>query len=101
MKWSSNGKRLVTGDKKGTVCVWGADPKGALSILRQYKKKGEIMSLVFCNLVAPMKGAVAVVPAFFYGTDKGSIVYADDVGHCTEVTLHITLHSVKISFEYS
>lgn len=24
-------------------------------------------------------------PAFFFGTDKGSLVYADDLGHCTDV----------------
>lgn len=29
--------------------------------------------------------AQSIAPAFFFGTDRGSLIYADDLGHCTDV----------------
>ncbi len=31
------------------------------------------------------KQSVVVSPSFFFGTDRGAIVFADDFGHCTDV----------------
>ena len=100
--WSPNGKRIITGDKKGTVCVWTVDARGTLSPLRQYRKKGEICCAVFCtslpSVALPAGGrqtltigdarraeAKASCPPFFFGTDRGSVVYADDQGFCCDV----------------
>ena len=87
--------------QKGLVCVWAVDARGTLTPTRQYRKKGEITSAIFCAIPirvsaigagaggvgggkADPKGS-AVSPAFFFGTDRGAVVYADDVGHCTDV----------------
>eukprot|EP00606_Chrysophyceae_sp_TOSAG23-5_P000414 GSChrysophyteH2.ASY1.ANO1.1513.1 assembled CDS len=78
--WSPNGKRIITGDKKGTVCVWTVDARGTLSPLRQYRKRGEICCAVFCTSLPS-----ASCPPFFFGTDRGSVVYADDQGFCCDV----------------
>ena len=84
------------------VCVWSADSRGSLSPIRQYKNKGEITCMIFCLLpirsldsVVPSGGRVgggkndpkpvAYSPSFFFGTDRGAIVYADDLGHCADV----------------
>lgn len=110
MKWNPYGKRLVTGDKKGVVCVWAVDARGTLNPIRQYKKKGSITALVYCilqprNLAAAAGGdgntagagvsnkngskveskGLNLTPSFFFGTDRGGIIYADDLGHCTDV----------------
>ncbi len=73
------------------------DSRGSLSPLRQYKKKGEITCLVYCSASLrsespPLKSksdskavAIGSSPSFFYGTDRGSVIYADDLGHCTDV----------------
>lgn len=64
-------------------------------MIRQYRKKGEITSLAFCPF-SPRLAEVSAKgkidpklsnfsPPFFVGTDKGAIIYADDVGHCTDV----------------
>jgi intraflagellar transport protein 140 len=77
--------------------------------MRQYRKKGSISALSFCvfpqrvpefsagnNAVVPSAGSngktskpegkvQTTAPSFFFGTDRGSLVYADDLGHCTDV----------------
>lgn len=104
LEWNPAGKRIITGDKKGVVVVWSVDSRGGLSPMRQYKKKGEITSAIFC--LAPLKltldsnhatfggmrGAKGEMvktnnqsPSFFFGTDRGVIAYADDMGHCSDV----------------
>jgi intraflagellar transport protein 140 len=105
LKWNVYGKRLITGDKKGLVCVWSVDTRGSLTPTRQYRRKGEITSAVFCvmpsapqapqqqggGIQALMNGQRKVdnkqanSPAFFFGTERGAVVYADDLGHCTDV----------------
>ena len=49
--WSPTGKRIITGDKKGVVCVWAVDARGTLTPTRQYRKKGEITSATFCAML--------------------------------------------------
>eukprot|EP00605_Chrysophyceae_sp_TOSAG23-4_P001489 GSChrysophyteH1.ASY1.ANO1.1626.1 assembled CDS len=82
--WAPGGKRIISGDKGGAVCVWTVDARGTLSPLRQYKKKGEIC----CALTvgdARRAEAKAACPPFFFGTDRGSVTYADDQGFCSDV----------------
>lgn len=113
MKWNPMGKRLVTADKvsiflfpfkalvvntkskswylqKGVVVVWSVDSRGGLNPIRQYKKKGEITAIIFCliplkNDQGKLKDSKQYSPSFFFGTNYGAIVYADDLGHCTDV----------------
>ena len=101
--------------QKGVVCVWQMDTRGSLNPIRQYRKKGSISALIFCVLqirppdfsavtgsavavgtggasAAPARVAkpdpkttTNVAPSFFFGTDRGAVVFADDLGHCTDV----------------
>ena len=95
LQWSPSGKRVITGDKKGVVCAWTVDARGALTPTRQYRKKGEITSAVFCSVPSSASGTGGAgrkseankssTTAFFFGTDRGAVVYADDMGICTDV----------------
>lgn len=96
LQWNATGRRIITGDKKGVVCVWTVDARGTLTPTRQYRKKGEITSAIFCTMPAykleigatgppPRKVDGKASSAFFFGTDRGSVVYADDLGICTDV----------------
>eukprot|EP01031_Cornospumella_fuschlensis_P040644 gene40644-49554_t len=124
LQWNPSGKRLVTGDKRGVVCVWSADSRGVLAPMRQYKRKGEITQLVFCVLSSKLdlgskassSGAVAsssapsnnsneggvkvsqFTPSFFFSTDRGTLCYADDMGHCTDI--HSLSSSIDILLFY-
>jgi intraflagellar transport protein 140 len=93
--------------QKGLVCVWTVDARGSLTPTRQYRRKGEITSAVFCMMpnsspaATQQPSAMSIQslltgqrksdskqtnsPAFFFGTDRGAVVYADDLGHCTDV----------------
>lgn len=75
--------------------------RGTLTPTRQYRKKGSITAAVFCRILSPnaprglqpLSAAVlsgkssssSYSPAFFFSTDRGGLVYADDLGHCTDV----------------
>jgi intraflagellar transport protein 140 len=94
LRWNPLGKRMVTGDRSGFVCVWSADARGTLTSTRQYRRKGEITALVYCAMrPSPASGDNSrkadwkknYSPSFFIGTDKGGIVFADDLGHCSDV----------------
>lgn len=94
------------------MCVWQVDSRGSLSPIRHYpqNKKGSISTLVYCtlqpripefNIVTSTTSSAAAAtaakpkvdpksqqsfsPPFFFGTDRGFILYADDLGHCTDV----------------
>lgn len=98
--------------QKGVVNVWSADSRGALTPLRQYKKKGEIRGLVFCMIQPKLGSDIVPVgrgkgdlktqlysPAFFFGTNNGLIAYADDLGHCTDVQKLSSSIDVMMFFE--
>jgi hypothetical protein len=71
--------------------------------MRQYKRKGEISQLVYCtlqpridltciNAIARSKPGPSDLlkiqnhtPSFFFSTDRGTLAYADDMGHCTDI----------------
>jgi intraflagellar transport protein 140 len=75
------------------VNVWNVDNRGTLTPSRQYRKKSQITVIVFCVIPPKMEAMKRLdwkktySPPFFFGTDKGSIIYADDLGHCTEVQM--------------
>lgn len=92
--------------QKGVVCVWQTDSRGGLNPMRQYRKKGSISALIYCvfnartpdfsvnniavskdqgKAVKPDNKVQTQTPSFFFGTDRGALVYADDLGHCTDV----------------
>ena len=92
------------------MCVWQSDSRGSLNPMRQYRKKGSISALVYCvfpqrlpefntpasgiggnaikdtgKSIKPESKVQTTTPSFFFGTDRGSLIYADDLGHCTDV----------------
>lgn len=75
------------------VTVWEADSRGSLTSSRQYKKNNKISALVFCTIVTtsaevPSRSKIEIrklTNSFFFGNERGSIFYADDMGHCAEV----------------
>jgi intraflagellar transport protein 140 len=107
IKWSPSGKRLITGDKRGLVCIWTVDARGTMSPIRQYKRKGAITTIAFCLLplrpenINPLrsKQEKTATPPFFFGTDQGSLVYADDLGHCADVQQLPSSIDVMLYFE--
>ncbi|GMI07811.1 hypothetical protein TrVE_jg6403 [Triparma verrucosa] len=78
MIWSPSGSRLVTGDCSGICCVWKASVHG-LSPSVQYKKGSALTCACFTT------GSRGLTPAFFFGSESGTVSYADDLGHCTDV----------------
>jgi intraflagellar transport protein 140 len=73
-----------------------------MAATRQYRKKGEVTTLVFgvlaskkldrgneslssstTHVVDRIKPAFS--PPFFFGTSRGLIFFADDLGHCSEI----------------
>jgi hypothetical protein len=76
------------------VNVWTVDARGVLTPTRQYRKKGAISAAIFCvmspkivNTTLPRKNneiKQTMSPAFFFGTDKGGLVYADDLGNAND-----------------
>jgi intraflagellar transport protein 140 len=92
------------------IVVWSCDHRGNLSVIRQYRKKGELTAIVFCPMKVhdavgakgksvDLKMAASLTPSFFVGSDRGTIIYADDVGHCTDVHQLSTPIDVLLFFE--
>ena len=71
--------------------VWVVDSRGTLTPSRQYRKRSNITAAVFCVIPPKLESQKKIdlkknySPAFFFGTDRGGVIYADDLGHCTEV----------------
>jgi hypothetical protein len=85
--------------------VWAVDSRGTLNPIKQYRKKGEITCAVYCTLnpkvgvdaqqllqvqAGAVRGKNAAVlntlsPSFFFGTERGQVVYADDLGNSVDV----------------
>lgn len=82
---------MICSFQSGTLNVWIVDNRGTLTPSRQYRKRSHITTAVFC-LIPPRPDALRKLdwkknysPSFFFGTDRGGVIYADDLGHCTEV----------------
>ena len=84
--------------------MWAVDSRGNLSIKCKYNaKKSSVTCMVYCLMTLRVpdltnisgmqrvnaKGEMYVKhsysPSFFFGTSDGSLVYADDLDHCTDV----------------
>ncbi|CAK4124627.1 unnamed protein product [Aphanomyces euteiches] len=93
LKWAPAGNRVITGDESGILAVWKIDARGQVGLCTQYTRQGSLTQCVFC--VAPQKRekevksdssfATASCPSFFFGGDLGSVHYADDLGHISDV----------------
>lgn len=84
--------------------MWTVDARGTLFPTRQYRKKAEISNVVFCvvtprDLTRKPDSKQTYSPAFFFGTDKGLVAYADDLGHCTDVQQLSSAIDVMLFFE--
>jgi intraflagellar transport protein 140 len=88
LTFSPEGSRLISGDSNGCLVVWNVDHRGRLTQVCKYEKKGAITHLVFrapANLIQPADGSVLPCPSFFFGGSSGIIVFADDLGHSSDV----------------
>jgi intraflagellar transport protein 140 len=90
--------------QKGLICVWTVDARGTLTPTRQYRKKSPITNAVFC--VVPIKldnrkvaDKQSYSPAFFFGTEKGLVAFADDLGHCSDVQQLSSSVDIMMFFE--
>lgn len=89
------------------ICIWVVDVRGSLTPIRQYKRRGRVTTAVFC--VLPFKldslkksstdSKFTFSPSFFFGTDQGALVYADDLGHCTDVQQLVSPIDIMLFFE--
>ncbi len=104
VKWSPDNRRVITGDQIGLLCVWAVDPKGTLSPIRQYRKKGAILSAVFYSplsqpfLKAGQEFRKESACSFFYGTSDGFVCHADDIDQFPDVQQQITTPIDTIMF---
>ena len=79
--------------QKGTVCVWAVDSRGSLNPIRQYKRKGEICTLIFCLM--PLR-AVHEFHA------KGAVAPANDaVLPPTHTYIHTYIHLIHLHIQNS
>lgn len=84
-KWSPSGHRLITGDEEGVVIVWKVENKGRISVTAQYRlHKSPIVEITFKG--DKEKRSNKVNCTIFIALKDGKIYYADDVGHCDELT---------------
>ena len=96
VKWSPDNRRVITGDQIGLLCVWAVDPKGTLSPIRQYRKKGAILSAVFYSpasqhlIKAGQEFRKESACSFFYGTHEGFVCHADDIDQFPDIQQQIT-----------
>ena len=70
--------------------VWKVDPRGALSVLQQYRKRDPISCAIFASInlsrgeMTALNGKPMTV-CFFFATTTGRVTYADDLGHEADV----------------
>ncbi|KAL5035113.1 hypothetical protein BDV3_004569 [Batrachochytrium dendrobatidis] len=88
LEWNSFGNRIISGDEEGAVVVWKVDTRGRLSTMSQYRLKSQIVCCVFrtSSGLCLERHREKDSPPFFIASQSGSIYYADDIGHCTEVS---------------
>ncbi|KAJ3415634.1 hypothetical protein HDV05_004510 [Chytridiales sp. JEL 0842] len=85
LEWSPNGARLITADEEGEVVVWKVDMRGKLASVCQYRLKGSVTGCYFRKLYnKPDSRPMTEAFSFYLTTSNGTVVYADDMGHCTE-----------------
>lgn len=92
LKWAPYGNRLITSDEQGLVVVWKIDPRGVVSQCTQYRRKGKINHIAFITSPAQREkhqrsNAMVqnICPSFLFGGEHGTLHFADDLGHITDV----------------
>ncbi|TMW60577.1 hypothetical protein Poli38472_000619 [Pythium oligandrum] len=93
LKWAPTGNRLISADENGGVAVWKVDHRWQLSLATTYARQGSITHCVFASTppqrpTKPGKGdgfVQQVCPSFFFGGEIGSVHYADDLGHISDI----------------
>ncbi|KAJ0403604.1 hypothetical protein ATCC90586_008757 [Pythium insidiosum] len=104
LRWAPAGNRLITADENGVLAVWKVDARAQLSLATTYTRQGSLTHCVFAT--NPEKAAAAsvapsastnsttrkavvtgggVCPSFFFGGEIGSVHYADDLGHISDI----------------
>ncbi|RHY31008.1 hypothetical protein DYB32_003834 [Aphanomyces invadans] len=68
LKWAPSGNRLITGDENGVLAVWKIDARGQVGLCTH-----------------DSQFATTACPSFFFGGDLGTVHYADDLGHISDV----------------
>ncbi|GLE10446.1 hypothetical protein PINS_up022547, partial [Pythium insidiosum] len=114
LRWAPAGNRLISADENGVLAVWKVDARGQLSLATTYTRQGSLTHCVFATnpekdkalaLAASSssssgkssgnnnsstggssrKIASGVCPSFFFGGEIGSVHYADDLGHISDI----------------
>jgi intraflagellar transport protein 140 len=87
------------------ICVWTVDARGTLTPTRQYRKKSPVTAAVFCVVPIKLDNRKGIdtkqtySPAFFFGTEKGLVAFADDLGHCSDVQQLSSSVDIMMFFE--
>ncbi|KAK1948293.1 Intraflagellar transport protein 140 [Phytophthora citrophthora] len=92
LKWAPAGNRLMSADENGIFAVWKVDSRGQLTISTQYTRQGSFTHCVFATRPALKDGhfkndnfSQHTCPQFFFGGEAGSVHYADDLGHISDI----------------
>ncbi|DBA01282.1 TPA: LOW QUALITY PROTEIN: hypothetical protein N0F65_001787 [Lagenidium giganteum] len=91
LKWAPAGNRLMSADENGVFVVWKVDSRSQLSLGTQYNRQGSMTHCVFATSSTPREKAKGdtfvqhVCPSFFFGGEIGSVHYADDLGHISDI----------------
>ncbi|KAF1784110.1 WD40-repeat-containing domain [Phytophthora cactorum] len=93
LKWAPAGNRLMSADENGVFAVWKVDSRCQLTLSTQYARQGSFTHCVFATRPALSKDtnikndhfSQHVCPQFFFGGEAGSVHYADDLGHISDI----------------
>ena len=90
--WAPYGNRLITSDHDGLLVVWKIDARGYVNQCAQYRRPGIMTQCTFSTSpqqrerIKRSSGSISnLCPAFFFGGELGSVHFADDLGHITDV----------------
>ncbi|OWZ10206.1 Intraflagellar Transport Protein 140 [Phytophthora megakarya] len=90
LKWAPSGNRLMSADENGIFAVWKVDSRCQLTISTQYARQGSFTHCVFAtrpkdNSSKSEHFSHHACPQFFFGGQAGSVHYADDLGHISDI----------------
>uniref|UniRef100_K3W6X2 Uncharacterized protein n=1 Tax=Globisporangium ultimum (strain ATCC 200006 / CBS 805.95 / DAOM BR144) TaxID=431595 RepID=K3W6X2_GLOUD len=109
LRWAPAGNRLVSADENGVCAVWKVDTRSQLSLSNTYTRLGSITHCVFATSPAQREKLLKsdnfsqhACPKFFFGGEIGSVHYADDLDHITNVqTLNHAIDSMMFYEEHN
>ncbi|RLN71140.1 hypothetical protein BBJ28_00000203 [Nothophytophthora sp. Chile5] len=94
LKWTPLGNRLISADENGILAVWKVDSRCQLTLSTQYARQGSFTHCVFAAQPSLPKDkeikryeqfSQYACPQFFFGGEVGSVHYADDLGHISDI----------------